>query len=125
MEKLKLQSKQPLAKLMGELEAQIMDHIWALEVGQQNVSVRQVCDNMHTSKKLAYNTIMTVMNNLATKNILSITKQNGINIYSPVLTREQFINKKVAKLLDSILEDFSIPAFNYLQHKHLLDKLKR
>lgn len=125
MEKLKIQSKQPLAKLMGELEAQIMDHIWSLETGHQNVSVRQVCDNMHTNKKLAYNTIMTVMNNLATKNILSTTKQDGINIYAPVLTREQFINTKVANLLDSILEDFSVPAFDYLQHKHLLDKLKK
>lgn len=124
MEKLRIQSKQPLAKLMGELEAQIMDYIWSLEPGHQNVSVRQVCDNMHTSKKLAYNTIMTVMNNLSTKNILHVSKQDGINIYAPTTTRENFINTKVASILDNILEDFSVPAFDYLQHKHLLDKLK-
>ncbi len=110
---------------MGELEAQIMEYIWALDPERQNVSVRQVCDNMHTSRKLAYNTIMTVMNNLSTKRILSVSKQDGINIYAPTTTKEKFINTKVAKLLDSILEDFSTPAFNYLQHKYLLNKLKR
>lgn len=74
-----------LEKLVGPLEAEIVRGAWALG---GPVTVRQVLDriNRKRSPKLAYTTVMTVMNRLASKGVLSRRKQGRGYLYEPTAT---------------------------------------
>ena len=63
----------------GELEAAIMDVIWAAEAP---VRVREVSDQLNRDRPLAFNTVQTVMENLYRKGWLARYKDGR-----PILAR--------------------------------------
>lgn len=67
--------KQQLEKLLGPLEAEVMEAVWA---ARAPVTVREVLARLNDSRgnQLAYTTVMTVMSRLAEKGILT-RKQEG------------------------------------------------
>ena len=60
-----------VAKLLGELELEIMCIAWA----HQTVTVRDVLDVLASTRPLAYTTIMTIMGRLVDKGLLATEKQ--------------------------------------------------
>jgi len=72
-----------LDKLLGPLEAEIVRAAWT---AGEPVSVRHLVDrlNQRRSPRLAYTTVMTVMNRLAEKGILRRRKQGRGYLYEPV-----------------------------------------
>ena len=48
-------------KLLGELEAAIMDILWA----RGQATVREVLDELSSTRSLAYTTVLTIMSRLA------------------------------------------------------------
>ena len=73
----------------GDLEAAIMDAVWAAAAP---VSVREVLDRLSRDPVPAYTTVQTVMDNLFHKNWLSRVKQGRTNIYSAEFTREDYVS---------------------------------
>ena len=62
-------------------ELELMDVLWTLEQG----TVQDVCDRL--VRNLAYTTVMTTLNLLATrKNVLSREKQGRAYVYRPIVT---------------------------------------
>jgi predicted transcriptional regulator len=72
-------------KLLGPLEAEVMQVIWARE---EPVSVRAVLDqlNRRRDQKLAYTTVMTVMSRLEEKGILSRSRHGRGYVYVATVT---------------------------------------
>lgn len=101
--------KQGLEKLLGELEAAIMELIWSKGV-QAKVTVREVHEELAEEKQLAYTTVMTVMGNLAKKGFLKAEKSGLAYLYSPSSTKEEFLERAVGKIIDELLSDFAVPA---------------
>jgi predicted transcriptional regulator len=89
-----------LARVFGELEAQIMDAIW--EIGEPTVA--DVCTRL--GQDYNYKTVMTVMNRLVDKGILSRQRIGRAYSYAPCASRTAFLSQVSRHVMESLLEDF-------------------
>lgn len=71
----------------GELEAVVMDRLWS---SPGPMSVREVLEGLQPQRRLAYTTVMTVMDNLYKKDLLARERDGRAYRYQPVATREQY-----------------------------------
>lgn len=81
---------------LGDLEAVIMDRLWSW---QRKVTVREVFDDLRSTRKIAYTTVMTVMDTLNRKGILRRNMDGRAYRYEAVLSREEHS----AKLMQAVL----------------------
>lgn len=81
----------------GELEAVIMDRLWSRG---QPMTVREVFTDLRADRKIAYTTVLTVMDNLRRKGWLRRDADGRAHRYSPVLTREQYGAQVMRQALD-------------------------
>lgn len=63
-----------------------MDRIWSRE---HPVAVREILEDLQRERILAYTTVMTVMDNLRRKGMLTREKAGRAFLYRPAQTREQ------------------------------------
>lgn len=63
-----------------------MDRVWAWG---HPVAVREVLEDLQRDRTLAYTTVMTVMDNLHRKGLLTREKEGRAYLYRPAQTREQ------------------------------------
>jgi predicted transcriptional regulator len=77
---------------LGDLEADVMEQLW--RQGEANVrSVLQAL-NAAAEKARAYTTVMTVMGNLDRKGMLTRRREGKTDIYTPVMSREQYLDAR-------------------------------
>src|ERR1700759_2872716 len=74
----------------GELEASIMDVVWAAAVP---VRVRAVSDRLNQDRPLAFNTVQTVMENLYHKGWLTREKNGRAYWYQAVRSRDDYVGQ--------------------------------
>jgi predicted transcriptional regulator len=80
---------------IGSLEADILAIVWE----QERVTVRDVYEALLERRQIAYTTVMTVMNNLVKKGLLTQDKTNIAYVYTPAIP-----GAEVAKtILDSVV----------------------
>jgi predicted transcriptional regulator len=72
---------------LGELEAVIMDRLW--ESGKPTL-VREMVDDLHDERPLAYTTVMTVMENLHRKGWLRRERDGRAWRYEPTGSRSGY-----------------------------------
>ncbi|MCI0617823.1 BlaI/MecI/CopY family transcriptional regulator [bacterium] len=101
-------NKKGLRKILGELEAQIMEIIWS----RGEVTVRQVHEKLESKRGIAYTTVMTVMSRLAEKGLLRQIRSGMAFVYQPVYSKEEFMQGSVKKILRGLVQDFSEPAIH-------------
>jgi predicted transcriptional regulator len=79
-----------MAKLtrLGELERAVMDHLWA---AGEPLTVRQVHEALCTERDLAYTTVMTVLQRLARKNLVSQIRDDRAHQYAPMHGRDELV----------------------------------
>jgi predicted transcriptional regulator len=97
---------------LGELEAKVMDRIWADE---RPVLVREILEELQGQRSLAYTTVMTVMDNLHRKGLLRRVREGRAYRYSAVQTKEAY----TAKLMEEVLAtstDRSATLMHFLEH---------
>lgn len=70
----------------GELEAAIMECLWART---QPASVRDVLGELHTGKQLAYTTVLTVLDNLHRKGVVTREMSGRAWLYQPAYSRDE------------------------------------
>src|SRR5258705_12754402 len=68
----------------GDLEAAIMDRLWSRG---QPATVRQILDELRPARDLAYNTVLTVVDNLFKKGWLDREPVGRAVWYTPVVSR--------------------------------------
>jgi predicted transcriptional regulator len=81
----------------GELEAAIMDEVWAAD---GPVTVREVVDRFQRDRKIAYTTVQTVTEILVRKGWLSRAKDGRAFRYTALASRDEY----TARLIDEALE---------------------
>lgn len=81
---------------LGELEAAVMQRLWGAEAP---VSVRDVLEDLQRERALAYTTVLTVLDHLHDKGLVTRTKQGRAYLYSPTMSREAH----TAGLLEDVL----------------------
>lgn len=80
----------------GELEAAIMECLWSRS---EPASVRDVLGELHTGKQLAYTTVMTVLDNLHRKGVVTREMAGRAWLYEPACTREQHTARMLRHVL--------------------------
>jgi predicted transcriptional regulator len=99
---------------IGKLEAEIMSTIWRLNKG---VTVRDVYEEMRSQRKIAYTTIMTVMNNLSDKKLLKQDRAATAYIYTPTITNVEVATSIVENVVEKILNGSVAPLASYFTGK--------
>ncbi len=89
-----------LARVFGELEAQIMEVVW--DLGEP--TVQDVCDRL--GEEFNYKTVMTVMNRLVEKDVLKRRRESRAFCYSAAESREEFLGHISRNVVDGLLQDF-------------------
>lgn len=94
-----------LMRLFGELEARIMAVMWDLH----EATIHDVSDRLGNPH---YLTVTTVMNRLVYKNVLSRRRDGKVYVYTPIQTRDQFLESVSHQVVQSLLRDFGAVAVN-------------
>ena len=85
-------------------ELELMDVLWTLGQG----TVQDVCNNL--SRELAYTTVMTTLNLLASrKKVLSRVKEGRAYIYKPTVSRED-VSRSILTDLKAVLFGKHLPS---------------
>jgi predicted transcriptional regulator len=71
---------------LGDLEREVMTQLW--DAGEP-LTVRQVHEALSRTRDLAYTTVMTVLDRLAKKGVVSQEKADRAYRYRPAQTREE------------------------------------
>ncbi|MGW6459796.1 BlaI/MecI/CopY family transcriptional regulator [Streptomyces sp. NPDC055078] len=88
---------------LGELEAEIMDRLWAWG---RPATAREVRDDLNKKRPIAYSTVKTVADILFTKGMLAREKDGRAWLYRATCTRQQY----TAARMQDALEDNPDPA---------------
>jgi predicted transcriptional regulator len=83
---------------LGNLESAIMDVLWRAD---QPLKVRQVLDTLDTGKKLAYTTVMTVLDILHRKGWVERELDGKAYLYQPSLSRDEAAARALREVLES------------------------
>ena len=90
-----------MAKVLGEREAQVMDVVWK----KKEASVRDVCGELCKKRDFSFNTIMTIMNRLTSKGLLTKRNKDGMFCYSAKMQKKDFMVKVASDILSSLFKD--------------------
>lgn len=106
-------NQEGLRKFMGDLEVDIMELVW--KKADPTVTVRDIYDVLRQQRQIAYTTVMTTMVRLAEKGILRIVDKAGLaNCYTPELSRDDFTQVVVSRVLDIFFEEFPDESVHYM-----------
>ena len=95
-----------IRKVLGDLEAEIMELIWARPASQGTL-VRDIFEILYERRRIAYTTVMNTMTRLAKKSLLRAEKHDQAYIYYPNFTQEEFVSRFVGRILEDLLVNFS------------------
>ena len=98
--------------LLGELEQAVMDVLWRLGLP---LSVREVHDALSGSRDLAYTTVMTVLDRLAKKGIVTRHLDGRAWRYTAGRSRADLIADEIIDLLNSGSADERADAWETLR----------
>ena len=123
-----------IRKVLGDLEAEIMELIWEYPPGQ-GIVVREIFEVLYERRRIAYTTVMSTMTRLAKKHLLRVEKKDQAYIYYPTVTQQEFVARFVGYILQDLLVNFSGATFESLktiqnpevarQAQHLLEEIER
>jgi predicted transcriptional regulator len=81
---------------LGDLEREVMTQLWAAPTA---LTVRQVHERLHRDRGLAYTTVMTVLDRLAKKGVVTREKADRAYLYAAAQSREEMT---AAVMLDAL-----------------------
>ena len=84
---------------IGSLEADILAVVWELDT----TTVRQVYETLRERRKIAYTTVMTVMNNLVKKHLLTQDKSRIAYLYTPAIPGREVVDTVLHSVVDRLL----------------------
>lgn len=86
-----------------DLEAAIMDVVWGRRL--QSFSVSEVLELMERKRAIAYTTVMTTLSRLFDKRLLTRVRDGKRYLYSPRISRQEFLEATAREVLDGSLDE--------------------
>lgn len=93
-------AKTGLAMALGDLEKQVMDTLWL----KKEAAGKEVFIEIRRSRAIALTTVLTVLERLVKKGIVKRLKSDGVYMYTPVFTREEFADKISQAVMKGVLD---------------------
>ncbi len=100
----------PAKPTLTEQELEIMKVIWKLDTA----TVRQVYESMLEHRRIAYTTVMTMMNILETKGYLKKEQGERAFVYQPTQPQKTVIRSMVREFLDRVFNGSAEPLLAHL-----------
>lgn len=104
-----------LNRFFGPLEAKIMNILWS----SSELSIKDVQQRLEKEKKMSFNTVMTVMNRLVEKDVLTKRSEGKGSLYCPVLTKEEFLEAQSKELTNGLIDEFG-----QIVVSHMIDSIE-
>jgi predicted transcriptional regulator len=95
-------SADPVARYLGELQAEVMDVFWR----RGDATVRQVLSELNERHDLAYTTVLTLVSRLYSRGLLEREPEGRGFRYRATKAREEFLAELSDELIDRLLADF-------------------
>jgi BlaI family transcriptional regulator, penicillinase repressor len=95
---------------IGSLEADILAVIWK----RGECRVREVYETLRQRRQIAYTTVMTVMNNLVKKHLLTQDKSGIAYVYAPAIPGREVARAVLASVVERLLGGQSNVAVSQL-----------
>lgn len=83
---------------LGDLQLQVMEEVWRLG----EATVADVHEALAGQRKLAYTTVLTTMRALERRGMLTHEAVGKAYLYKPAVSREQYTNASVGRLVDDL-----------------------
>ncbi len=99
MQSYKLQGAGP-GRVLGDLQTEIMEVLWRRGEG----TVQDVCEGLGPAEH-NYKTVMTVLNRLASKKVVSRHREGKAFVYTPAKTREEFMGDVSRGVMAGLVRD--------------------
>ncbi len=102
-----------LTKVLGDLEADLMETLWSLEAG----NVKEIHSEVQKKRKVAVTTVATVLDRLNEKGFVERELKKGTGVYyeyKPTATKKQFERNVVESVLGGLFETFGESTVSYL-----------
>lgn len=109
-------NEEGLSRFFGPLEARIMELLWNNKQGE--FSIKEVQQTLESEKNINFNTVMTVMNRLVDKGVLKKRTSGRVSLFSPIQTKEEFLEEQSKKLTENLLDEFGGVVIS-----HMIDSL--
>jgi predicted transcriptional regulator len=100
----------PKTPTLTEQELEIMKIVWARE----RATVRDVYESLLERRKIAYTTVMTMMNILEQKKYLRKSSEDRAYIYRPTKPKKQVIQGMVREFVDRVFNGSAEPLLVHL-----------
>ena len=98
------ESSEPVARYLGELQAEVMAILWRRE----SATVREVVEELNERRKqtLAYTTVLTLTSRLWSRGLLAREPEGRGFRYRPAKTRDELLGELSDELIDRLFADF-------------------
>ena len=117
----------------SDLELQVLSVLWRSGPS----TVRQVLENMPDKKKRSYTTILTVLQLMEGKKLVTHTSEGRAHVYQPAVSRKQVLGPLLRNMVTRVFGGSATEAFQHLLNetdvseeelgeiRELLDKTSR
>ncbi|MCC5927527.1 MAG: BlaI/MecI/CopY family transcriptional regulator [Bacteroidetes bacterium] len=85
---------------IGDSEMEVLQHVWELK----HATVAQVHERILKNRKVAYTTVMTMMQNLAKKGFLTFEKEGVTYVYAPAIDPGQVRQDLLSHLMMKVFK---------------------
>lgn len=106
---------------LTEQELEIMKVVWQ----RQTTTVRDVYEELLRRKKVAYTTVMTMMNILEQKGHLVKAQQERAYVYSPAQPKQKVVGGMVKEFVDRVFNGSAKPLLMHLVEDQRLSEEDR
>ena len=106
-----------MQKNLTKAELQVMNILW--DKGEATVSA--IMEDM-SEPKPAYTTVLTVMQVLTRKGVVSPERRGKAHVFQPILTREDYINGFMHETRDTLFRGSLSSFFSYFVKSEKLSK---
>ena len=96
------QSRDPVARYLGDLQAAVMEIFW----GRESATVREVAEELNKKRSLAYTTVLTLVSRLWSRGLLAREQEGRGFRYRAAKSRDDFLAELSDQLIDRIFSDF-------------------
>jgi predicted transcriptional regulator len=109
----------PTKSTLTGQELEIMKEVWRLE----SATVRQVYEALLEKRRIAYTTVMTMLNILEHKGFLKKRQEERAYVYSPAQPQKQVVGSMVREFVNRVFNGSAEPLLLHLvEDQHLTEK---
>jgi predicted transcriptional regulator len=106
------------ASVLTEQELEIMKIVWQLT----NATVRDVYEELRKRRRIAYTTVMTMMNILEQKGHLKKSRQDRAYVYQATRPQKQVVREMVRDFVGRVFDGAAQPLLVHLVQDRKLDE---